>query len=115
MILFILLAILFFSLFIFLQSLLYRSIVKKAIRNYIEPKLIEKSYSFIEYKWPGLLSNGDFEDDQITLAVTSKFGNSSNTFYADIYYKAGNETKKVTAKIDTSFLSIYKVSCSKEL
>src|ERR1700744_2784325 len=103
--LFILLAILFLGLFILLQSVIYKSTVKRAIKKYIEPKLNEKSYAFIDYKWPGLLSSGDFKDLAFTL-ITNKYGNSAISYYADIYYKAGNDTKRVTAKIDTSFFSI---------
>ena len=114
MILFILISILLISLFIFLQIIIYRSLVKKAIKKYIEPQLNEKGYAFIEYKWPGFLSSGDFNDLEVTL-VTNKYGNSSNDCYADIYYQAERNIKKVTAKIESTFLSIKKVSYSSEL
>ena len=110
---FILLSVLFISLFILLQIIIYRSVVKKAIKKYIEPKLNKNGYTFIEYKWPGFLSSGDFNDLEITL-VANKYGNSSNDFYVDIYYKAGRDTKKITTKIELAFLSINSVSSSSE-
>jgi hypothetical protein len=95
--------------------LIYRLIVKKALKKYIEPKLDEKGLIFIDYKWPGLLSNGDFKADDVGLIIImNKNGNVSNSSYAYIFYKEGNETKKITARIDTTFWFINKVVYSSE-
>ena len=93
--------------------LIYRLIVKKALRKFIEPKLTEKGLTFVDYKWPGLLSNGDFKPDDITF-IMNKNGNIFNSSYAYIFYKDGNDTKKVTARIDTTFWFINKVMYSSE-
>ncbi|WP_461453375.1 hypothetical protein [Mucilaginibacter sp.] len=114
MIIFIPIVILFFSLIIALQFLIYRIIIKNALTKYIEPKLKEKGFIFIDYKWPGLLSNGEFKPDDIALSVMNKNGNASISNYAYIFYKDVNDTKKVTAKIDTTLLSITSVSFSSD-
>ena len=107
--------ILFFPFLIFIISLTYRSIVTRAIRKYIEPKLNENNLQFIEYKWPGFLSTGDFKDDGIALTIMNKNGSVSNSSYAYIYYKKGNEIKKVTVRIDTTFWSIDEIIYSSKL
>jgi hypothetical protein len=109
------LAILIFPLIIGLNILIYRLIVKKALRKFIEPKLSEKGLTFVEYKWPGLLSNGDFKADDISLTIMNKNGNVSNSSYAYIFYKDGNKTKKITARIDTTFWFINRVIYSSEI
>lgn len=114
LILFYLLVILFFSAIIYINVLIYRSIVKRALRKYIEPELNKNGYTFIEYKWPGLFSSGDFKQMKISL-ITNKYGGILNVSYVDIYYEAGNDTKKVTAKISTTLFFISGVSYSNEL
>ena len=110
------LLILIFPLVISLNVLMYRGIVKKALRKYIEPKLKERGLLFIDYKWPGLFSNGDFDDDTLTLTMMNKNGNVSNSTYAYIYYKGEeNETKKITVRIDRKFWIIDKITYSSEL
>lgn len=108
------LAILIFVSIIGLNVLIYRHIVRRALRKFIEPKLNEKGLTFVDYKWPGLLSNGDFKSNDITLIVNNN-GNVFNSSYADIFYKDGNETKKITARIDTTFWFINKVVYSSDL
>jgi len=114
MILFLLLVILIFPLTIGLNILIYRLIVKSALRKFIEPKLSEKGLIFVDYKWPGVLSNGDFEADGLTFTVMNKNGSVFNSSYAYIFYKDGSETKKITARIDTMFWFIKKVVYSSE-
>lgn len=114
MIVFILSAILFALVFIALQMLIYRIILKNALRKYIEPKLKEKGFIFINYKWPGILSNGDFEPDDIKLTVMNKNGSASQSYYAYVFYKDSNETKKITARINTAIWSIDSVVYSSD-
>jgi hypothetical protein len=114
MILFYSLAILIFPFIIGLNMLIYRLLIKKALKKYIGPKLDEKGLIFIDYKWPGLLSNGDFKIDDVGLTIMNKNGNVSNSSYAYIFYKDGNETKKITVRIDTTFWVINKVVYSSE-
>ena len=45
----------------------------------------------------------------------NKNGSASNSVYAYIFYKKGSESKKVTARIDTTFLFIKKISYSTNL
>lgn len=98
-----------------LNLFLYQMIVRKALRKYIRPKLKENNLTFINYKWPGLFSNGDFKDDKLALTVMGKNGSIVNSTYAYIYYNKLNETKKVTARIDTTFFKICKVHYNSEL
>jgi hypothetical protein len=108
------LLILIFPVVIALNMLIYRIIIKNALKKYIEPKLKEKGLLFIDYKWPGLLSNGDFEDNNLTLKVMNKNGNVSNSTYAYIYYKELNGAKKITVRVDTTFWIIDSVTYSSE-
>jgi len=114
MVLFIFLSILAISIVIGLNILTYRSVVNKALKKFIEPKLNERGLTFVKYKWPGLLSNGDFKPDDIKLTFMNKNGSPYNSQYAYIYYKDGNETQKITVRIDTAFLSINKIVYSSE-
>ena len=109
------LLILFFPLLISLNVLIYVSIVKKALRKYIKPILEEKNLSYVEYKWPGLFSDGDFNENDFIISIVNSYGSTSNSYYAYIYYRTGNETKKTTVKIDTRFWVIKKVTYSSEL
>ena len=95
--------------------LIYHVIVKKAIRKYIKPKLNEKGLIFVDYKWPGLFSIGDFKENTWTIPVMNKNGNTFNSTYANIYYKELNETKKITVRIDTIFFLFQKVTYSSDL
>jgi hypothetical protein len=110
------LLILIFPFIISINVLIYRSIVKNALKKYIEPKLKEKGLVFIDYKWPGFFSNGDFEDDTMALTIMNKNGNVYNSSYAYIYYKEeeGSETRKVTVRIGTIFWFINKITYSSE-
>jgi hypothetical protein len=105
---------LFFLMIIALQMLIYRLIVKSALRRYIEPKLKEKGFIFTSAKWPGFLSNGEFKDDDITLTLMNKNGNVSNAIYTDIFYNDGNESAKISARIETTFWRIKSVVYSSE-
>jgi hypothetical protein len=109
------LAILLFPLIIALNMLIYRLIVKKALKKYIEPKLTQRGLLFIDYKWPGLFSSGDFKDQALTITIMNKNGNIFNSVYTYVYYKESNETKKITARIDTIFWFIKKVTYSSDL
>ena len=108
------LLVLIFPAIIFLNMLTYRMVVKKALRKYIEPKLTEQGLLFVEYKWPGLLSKGDFKNENFSFTIMNRNGRASFSSYADIFYKRLNDTKKVTVRIDTTFLIINKVSYSSE-
>jgi hypothetical protein len=100
---------LFFAVLICIQMLIYRALVRGALRTYIEPMLKEKGFLFIDYKWPGLFSDGDFDNEIFTLTVMNINGNASTSTYAYIFYKDGNDTKKVTARIEATFWFIDKV------
>ena len=107
------LTILIFPFIIGLNILFYHLIVRKALRKFIEPELNEKGLIFVNYKWPGLLSNGDFKYNDTTFIV-NKNGNFFNSFYAYMYYKDGKETKKITVRIDTALWYINKVVYSSD-
>ncbi len=107
------LIILLFPFIISVNVLIYRAMVKKAIRKYIEPKLKEKGLLFINYKWPGLLSTGDFDNGwNITLNTG---GNTSQSVYVYIYYEDSSGAKRITARIDTTLWFINSVTYSSEL
>ena len=108
------LIVLIFPTLVGINVLIYNLTIKKALRKFIEPKLRENGYAFTEYKWPGLLSNGDFKSDDITFTMMNKNGKMFNSMYAYIFYKKGKETKKITARIDTTLLFINKVVYSSE-
>jgi len=115
MVLFYAVLILFFPVLISCYVLVYRLVVKKALNKYIIPKLSENDLKFMEYRWPGLLSTGKFKDDTFQLTVMNKYGQASNSLYADIvYYTPEGQTKRVTARIDTFLFFIDKVSYSGE-
>lgn len=109
------LIILIFPVVIGLNIFIGRAIIKTALRKYIEPKLKENGLLFVDYKWAGLFSSGDFKDNQLQLSFMGKNGNISNSIYAYIYYKDLNNTKKITVRIDTTFLFIQEVAYSAEL
>jgi len=110
------LVVLVFAIMIGLPILTYRITINKAIKSYIIPKLEEKGFDFIEYRWPGLFSTGSFKDDNFKLTVMNKNGNSISSRYVDIvYYKPSGETHKITARITSKFFFIDQVSFSREL
>ena len=101
-------------LLIALQKFINRYIIKKALRDYIEPKLKKRGFTFIYYEWPDLFSNGDFEDDSLMVTIINLRGRVSYSTYVYIYYKEFDGTKRVTARIDTTFYSIDEVVYSSE-
>ncbi|GAB3915645.1 hypothetical protein [Mucilaginibacter boryungensis] len=112
MILFYSLIVLILPFIIFINVLIYHFTIKKALNNYIIPKLKENDLAFIQYKWPGLFSNGNFKNAP-KLTPMNRNGQPSSSLYADIiYYTPMGETKRVTARIDTSFFLIKNVSYS---
>lgn len=115
MILFYALAILLFSVIIGLNVLICRAIIKAALRKYIEPLLKEKGLAFVDYKWAGLFSSGDFKENQIQLTFASTNGRVSNSIYTYVYYRDLNDTKRITVRIDTTFLIIKKIAYSTEI
>ncbi len=108
------LLILIFPVIAFVNVLIYRIIVRKALKKYIEPQLKEKGLLFISFKWPGLFSNGDFKNDTLTLTVMNKNGKVSNSVYAYIYYKDLSDIKRITTRIDTKFGIIDSITYSSE-
>jgi len=115
MFLLILIVVLFFSFFVLLFVLTYINTMEQALRKYIKPALEEKGLLYIDYKWPGLFSDGDFNETDFTITVMNNYGSASYSHYAYIYYKVGGETKKTTVRIDTTFWVIKKVTYSSEL
>jgi hypothetical protein len=108
------LVILIFPVIIGLNILTYRFIVNKALKKHIKPMLEESGLIFIEYKWPGLLSNGEFKPDNTSFKLMNKNGNMFNSMYAYIFYKKANETKKFTVRIDTTAWYVNKVAYSSD-
>jgi hypothetical protein len=108
------LIILIFPFIISVNILLYRVIVRKAVKNHIKPELKEKRLLFINFKWPGLFSSGDFKNNALALTLMNKNGKVSNSVYAYIYYKDLSDIKRITARIDTKFGFIDSVTYSSE-
>lgn len=108
------LIVLIFPFIVSINILIYHTIVRKAVKRYIEPQLKEKGLLFINYKWPGLFSSGDFKSDTLTLTVMNKNGRISNSTYVYIYYKHLRDIKRITARISTKFLIIDSITYSSE-
>ena len=102
-----------FTTLIWLNIYLIRFIIKKAIQNFIKPKLEGEGRTYTDYKWLGFFNRGDFEDDNIVLVPSLKAGNPIISTYIDVYYLEAAVEKRFTVRIDSSFVSILKVVYSK--
>ena len=67
-------AIIFLGSGILINLWLIRYIINRAIRKYVKPKLQESGHSFINYKWLGFFSHGEFTDDKFVLVPGLKGG-----------------------------------------
>lgn len=112
---FIIIAIAFFGLGILLNAFLIRYVINKAIRKFINPNLQAKGVTFVDYKWLGFFNHGDFKNDKFILIPSLTFGNPVISTYVDIYYLETTMKKKLTVRIDTSFVFIRRVLYSSEI
>ena len=89
--------------------IVFHILIKRAIKDFVNPALSSKNMVFINYKWPGFFSKGDFKDGDIALNALSNTGLNRTSIYSYIYYKdlKGGLIKSVTIKI-------YRVSSSIE-
>ncbi len=111
----IVIAILFYSIIILLNIYIYRSVINKAIDNFIKPKLQDKGLSFLRYKWLGFFNRGAFTNDTLVLIPSLKFGYPIISIYIDIYFTNGVDERKISVRIDKSLFLIRKIYYSDEL
>ncbi len=104
---FILVAIL---IFVFGNIWIYRYIVKKAIRLYLNSYFESRNLSIVRTKFAGLVDSGDFDTPFFQILPVSKGGKIFNNTYVDIYTEdsLGRECR-YTVKVKTFFLGIQKV------
>lgn len=96
-----------------LLILLIRSIFSRSVRKYIIPDLNRKGYTFIKYKWIGFIGTGDFKENNFFLGGPfSLRGSPFLNLYIYVFYKDNGVDRRLTAKIDTLFLVIRKVTYS---
>jgi len=100
---------------ILLNIFIERYVINRALKKFIIPKLKEKNYHFERYKWVGPFSYGDFGRARFTLGPFFKNGGPAISTYIYVYYEDDNSRKRLTAKIDTLFFFIKRVSYSAEL
>jgi hypothetical protein len=98
-----------FPVVIFLNIFIVSYIIKSALKKFVKPQLIQKGFVFVDYKWCGFFSHGEFKDDKFKITFVSMNGNPSISIYVDIYYKDAGLEKKITIRIDTLFCFIRKV------
>jgi hypothetical protein len=102
-----------FLAFILLNILIFRLIINRALRKYIEPDLKEKGMFFERYKWLGFFNTGDFAELTITFGGSNASARLS--IYIDVYYQSTKEQKRTTVRIDTFYLFIRRVKYSSDL
>lgn len=97
-----------FSTVIFLNIILYRYIVSRALKKHIKPYFYNQGYCIKSYKYPGLFSSGAFKN-KILFGIFI-MGSPFINFYVDIYSKNNNGVlRKTTVQISTIFLFIHKL------
>jgi len=91
-----------------LNILIYKSIVRRAIKRSIKSYFIEEGYVITSQKYPGIFSSGAFKNS--FLLGPFIMGWPYHNTYVDFYLisKDGRK-KKTTVLISTLFLSIRKV------
>jgi len=88
-------------------------LIYRAIKKFVKPALENKGLTYINYKWCGFFSHGSFKDDPIEITfISSKYGNSSNSIYADVYYDDNKSQKSITIRIDTVFGFVKRIAYS---
>lgn len=105
----ILLQLFFICLLLYVNRLIYRTIVRRALSAHILPYLAKYKCILIKTKYPGFLSQGAFSSDLIGNKEPLIQGSFSQVSpyrysYIDVYYEnESGEKKKLTAKIRTFF------------
>lgn len=99
-----------FAVVILLNVLIFKLLIKRALRKFIRPKLENECLIFIDYKWAGFFSFGNFKNEEIVIRPSGS--DPFLTIYIYIYFKDTRSEKRITAKIDTLFLFIRKVTYS---
>jgi len=94
-----------------LNILIYKSVYKSALQNYIIPDLINRNYSFIRDKSLGFFDTGDFRTDIPPLLNKHPHRN----IYIDIYYKENNLEKRVTVRVQSFFFDIKRITYSRDI
>ena len=87
---------------IVVNIIVFHIMIKRAIKDFVNPFLSSKNKIFVSYKWAGFLSKGDFKDGQNPLdALLFNTGLNRTSIYSYIYYKDLNceLIKRITIKI----------------
>jgi len=89
--------------------IVFHILIKQAIKDFVNPVLASKNMIFVNYKWPGFFSKGDFKDGDAALNALFNTGLNRTSIYSYIYYK---DLKIGIIKSIT--IKIYRVSSSIE-
>jgi hypothetical protein len=92
-------------------------IVAQAKRKIIIPRLRELGFELLHTSFVGLLSTGDFNERGFPFIPVFIKGSpiTSTYIYLDIKKSGENTPMRITAKINTLFLSVRNVTFSKQL
>jgi hypothetical protein len=92
-------------------------IIKQAIKKFVNPELSSKDMVFVNYKWPGFFSKGDFRDGNTAFFALFSTGLNRTSIYSYIYYKdlKVGLIKSVTIKICRVSSSIENVVYSSDI
>ena len=95
----------------------FHTTIRRAIKEIVNPLLIAKGMSYIDYKWPGFFSRGDFEVGNKAIKDMFKTGLNSVSVYSFIYYKdlKLDANKSITIRIDVMGLLIENVTYSNQI
>lgn len=91
-----------------LNFLIVRYLIRRAIKKHILPQLKTKGLTYLDYKWCGLFSHGNFDDETAWSFIAIK-GDPRLSIYVDIYYEDAGNKKTITIRINTIFYFIRKV------
>ncbi|MBS1523097.1 MAG: hypothetical protein JST50_19000 [Bacteroidetes bacterium] len=95
------LALLLFALIIICNVIVFHLAIRQAIKKFVNPALSSKDLVFVNYKWPGFFSRGNFKEGEKALNALFSTGLNRTSIYSYIYYKdlKVGLIKSVTIKI----------------
>jgi len=111
------LALLTVALIIACNIIVFHLTIKRAIKKFVNTELASKDMVFIDYKWPGFFSRGDFKDGALAFNALFKTGLNTTSIYSYIYYRdlKSGLSNRVTIKIDVIGISIENVVYSSDI
>ena len=94
--------------------LLFHVFIRQTIKKVVRPALAIKGYVFIDYKWAGFFSCGDFKNEQMDFALFGT-GILTHSIYSFISYRDWDGVKRITIKIEINCLRVDNVIFSSEI